>query len=435
MHTQHSARARRGGRRSLAAAVTAGVAVLGLAACSGGTGSTPSDSAGGSTGSTGGGSTTLTVWHYFSDANQVKLMDEYAKKFEDAHPDVTVDNVFVPYDQMNSKLVSAAGAKTGPDIAVFNGAETATVALGGALAPLDDYWSSYADAAQFPDSVIHKVDGKTYAVQGYVNLLGLWYNADILKEIGVQPPTTIDELESAMAAAKAAGYQGITLCGLPQSQGEWQAYPWLTSQGFTYDSPDQTSLAAGLSMVRGWVNDGYLSQEAVTWDQTVPFQKFAAGGIAFAENGNWQMGTAASDASFNYGVVPLPLGSDGKVYLGGEGEGIGAFSEHPDLAWQYLTETYLDRQGQILPVQIVGSIPSRLDAAKDDAVTGNELLKPFAETIAKYGANYPAAVISPDAVADVQLTVGQAWSAALGGQQAPDAAASTAVQKLSSLLG
>ncbi|MDO8106696.1 sugar ABC transporter substrate-binding protein [Isoptericola sp. b441] len=436
MHTQHSARARRAGRRSLAAAVTAGVAVLGLAACSGGTASTPSDSTGGSaSGSAGGGSTTLTVWHYFSDANQVKLMDEYAKKFEDAHPDVTVDNVFVPYDQMNSKLVSAAGAKTGPDIAVFNGAETATIALGGALAPLDDYWSSYSDAAQFPDSVIHKVDGKTYAVQGYVNLLGLWYNADILKEIGVQPPTTIDELEKDMAAAKAAGYQGITLCGLPQSQGEWQAYPWLTSQGFTYDSPDQSSLAAGLSMVRGWVTDGYLSQEAVTWDQTVPFQKFAAGGIAFAENGNWQMGTAASDAKFNYGVVPLPLGSDGKVYLGGEGEGIGAFSKHPDLAWQYLTETYLDRQGQLLPVKIVGSIPSRLDAAKDDTVTSNELLKPFAETIAKYGANYPASVISPDAVADVQLTVGQAWSAALGGQQSPDTAASTAVQKLSSLLG
>ncbi|HEX5333382.1 MAG TPA: sugar ABC transporter substrate-binding protein [Cellulomonas sp.] len=432
-----STRRRTGGRRTraltLSSIVVAGA--LALAACSGG-------STGGATGTaatgTGGGaaeSGTLTVWHYFSDVNQVKLMDQYASKFEAAHSGVKVDNVFVPYDQMNSKLVSAAGAKTGPDIVVFNGAEAATLALGGALAPLDTQWGSFADAAQFPDSVVHKIDGKIYAVQGYVNLLGLWYNADILKQIGVQPPTTMAELESAMEAAKAAGFQGITLSGLPQSQGEWQAFPWLSAEGFSYTKPDAKSLEAGLSRVRGWVDKGWLSQESVTWDQTVPFQKFAAGGVAFAENGNWQMGTAKSDAKFNYGVVPLPVGDKGKVYLGGEGEGIGAFSKNPDLAWKYLSETYFDAAGQILPVTLVGSIPSRKDAANDTAVSSNPLLKAFADTIAKSGANYPDAVIKPSAVADVQLTVGQAWSSALGGQQSPADAASTAFKSLTSLLG
>ncbi|MCB2177939.1 MAG: extracellular solute-binding protein [Actinomycetales bacterium] len=228
----------------------AAVGVLGLAACS----SSGSDT--GSSSSAAGGDQTITVWHYFSADNQVALMDKYASMFEDAHPGVTVDNVYVPYDQMNSKLVSSAGAKTGPDVVVFNGAETATIALGGALAPLDDQLSSFQDAGQLPDSVIHKVDGTTYAVQGYVNLLGLWYNADILDKIGVQPPTTIDELEAAMAKAKDAGYRGITLSALPNSQGEWQAYPWLTSEGFSYDSPDATAMAAGLSRVRSWVEKG-----------------------------------------------------------------------------------------------------------------------------------------------------------------------------------
>ena len=421
-------RSRRARLFALTSLATAGALVL--AACSGGSGDaeTTGTGAGAETG-------TVTVWHYFSDDNQVKLMDEYAAKFESAHDGVTVDNVFVPYDQMNSKLISAAGAETGPDIVVFNGAEAATLAMGGALAPIDEQWASFADAAQFPDSVIHKIDGKTYAVQGYVNLLGLWYNADILEEIGVEPPTTLDELEAAMAAAEAAGYQGITLCGLPQSQGEWQAYPWLSAAGFDYTNPDAKALETALTRVRGWVEKGWLSQESVTWDQTVPFQQFAAGGVAFAENGNWQMGTAESDAEFTYGVAPLPLGDGGQVYLGGEGEGIGAFSENPDLAWSYLTETYFDKDGQILPVTLVGSIPSRTDSAADDAVSSNELLKPFAETIAQYGANYPAAVIPPAAVADVQLTVGQAWSAALSGQRSPADAASTAVDALESLLG
>ena len=81
-------------------------------------------------------------------------------------------------------------------------------------------------------------DGTRYAVQGYVNLLGLWYNAEILDEIGVEPPTTLEELEGAMAKAKEAGYMGITLSGLPNSQGEWQGYPWMTAEGFTYENLD-----------------------------------------------------------------------------------------------------------------------------------------------------------------------------------------------------
>lgn len=422
-----------GRRRLLRLSALTLAGAFALTACSSGGDGDSGDAT--ATDGAGTGDQTVTVWHYFSDENQVRLMDEFAAKFEAEHEGATVENVYVPYDQMNQKLISAAGSETGPDIAVFNGAETATLALGGALAPLDDQWASFADAAQFPDSVIHQVDGTTYSVQGYVNLLGLWYNADLLAEIGVEPPTTMEELETAMAAAKDAGYAGITLCGLPQSQGEWQGYPWLSAEGFRYDNPDAGALEAGLARVRGWVENGWLTQEAVTWDQTVPFQKFASGGVAFAENGNWQMGTAESDAQFEYGVVPLPLGADGQVYLGGEGEGIGKFSDSPELAWEYLTSTYFNKEGQILPVEIVGSIPSRADSATDDAVTSNPLLQAFADTITSYGANYPDAAIPPEAVADVQLTVGQAWSSVLGGQRSAADAASSATDALKGLLG
>lgn len=410
----------------------AAVGALGLAACSGGT--SAGGDAGSTSGSDGDGDGVVTVWHYFSDPNQVALMDAYKDKFE-SESDATVENVYVPYDQMNSKLVSAAGAGTGPDVVVFNGAEAATLALGGVLAPLDEQWADFADADQFPDSVLHSVDDQLYAVQGYVNLLGLWYNQDILDEIGVEPPTTMDELEAAMAAAKDAGYGGITLSGLPQSQGEWQAYPWISDAGFDYENLDADALASGFERVRGWVDNGWLTQEAVTWDQTVPFQQFAAGKTAFAQNGNWQIGTAESDADFAYGVVPLPLGDTGQVYLGGEGEGIGAHADDPELAWEYLQSTYLDAKGQELAPDLVGSIPSRADTAQADVVTGNDLLDPFARTIADFGASYPAASIPPAAVADVQLTVGQAWSAVIGGQQAPKAAADQAVAALKSQIG
>ncbi len=412
-------------RRAMVGATA--VLALTLAACGGGD---DADDA-----ATGGGSNELTVWHYFSEDNQVALMDAYAEKFEAEHEGVTVNNVFQPYDQMNSKVVSAAGAGQGPDVIVFNGAEWSTLAMAGALAPLDDYWADFADADQFPEAVLHGMEGSTYAVQGYVNLLGLWYNADILEEIGVEPPTTMEELESAMAAAVEAGHRGITLSALPQSQGEWQAYPWLSSAGFDYENLDEAALAEGFGRVRGWIEEGYLSQEAVTWDQTVPFQQFTAGGVAFAENGNWQMGAADADADFEYGVVPLPLDEGGQVYLGGEGQAIGANAQNPDLAWEYLQSTYLDHEGQLIAQENVGSIPSRADASQEESVTSDPLLQPFAQTLADRGTNYPAQVIPPEAVADVQAAVGQAWSAALAGQTAPEAAAAQVVGQLQGLIG
>ncbi len=395
---------------------------------------TSGGNAGGGGGGGNGDANTVTVWHYFSDPNQVRIMDDYKQMFEEANEGVTVDNVYVPYDQMNSKLISAVGAKTGPDVAVFNGAETATIALAGALAPLDEQWDGFADKAQFPDSVIHRINDEIFSVQGYVNLLGLWYNKDILDEVGVEPPTTMDELNDALDKVVAAGHGGITLSGLPQSQGEWQAYPWLTSAGFDYAEPDSASLQNAFSMIQDWTASGALSKEAVTWDQTVPFQTFAAGGVAFAENGNWQIGTAESDANFNYGVTPLPVGEDGKVYLGGEGQGIGAFSKNPDLAWDYLESTYFSFDGQLVALDNVGSIPSRMDAAADDAVTSNELIAPFAQSIEQNGANYPAEVVPPESVADLQLTVGQAWSSVIAGQSTPDDAANQVLSRLTPLL-
>ncbi|NYF15518.1 multiple sugar transport system substrate-binding protein [Microbacterium sp. AK009] len=382
----------------------------------------------------GGGAQTLTVWHYFSDDNQVAILDEYKAMFEEANPDVTVENVFVPYDQLNPRLISSAASSTGPDVVVFNGADMSTLALGNALAPLDDYWADFADADQFPESVIHSLDDTVYAVQGYVNLLGLWYNADVLGEIGVEPPTTIEELDAALTAAVDAGQGGITLSGLPNSQGEWQAYPWLSSFGFTYDDPQREPLVEAFSMIQRWTESGALTREASTWDQTVPFQTFAAGGHAFAENGNWQMGTAESTAEFSYGVVPLPIGAEGGVYLGGEGQAIGAFSEQPDLAWDYLEATYYSEEGGVIAAELVGSIPARSDAAGSEAVTGNDLMAPFADSIASNGTNYPAGVIPPESVADVQLAVGQAWSAVISGQLTPDAAADQVLAALEGLL-
>ena len=150
------------------------------------------------------------------------------------------------------------------------------------------------------------------------------------------------------------------MSGLPQSQGEWQAYLRLSSQVHLRVAR-RAGTDRGLRDGQRLVEKG-TSKEATTWDQTVPFQQFLAGQSLFAANGNWQIALADSDATFEYTVVPLPVGESGQVYLGGEGQGIGAFSQNPELAWQYLTSTYYSAEGQLAAVESVGSIPAREDA-------------------------------------------------------------------------
>ncbi|MCI6411682.1 extracellular solute-binding protein, partial [Schaalia hyovaginalis] len=246
-------------------------------------------------------------------------------------------------------------------------------------------------------------------------------------------PTTLEELESSLAKVTEAGYEGIVLAGQADVQGAFQAYPWETAEGFNYENPDAATLAKAFERVRSWIDKGWLSEEAATWDQNVPFTRFTAGGIAFAENGNWQLTGLSQDASFDWGVVKLPVG-DGRVYLGGEAEGIGVNSKNPDLAWQYLTETFLSKEGQLDALEHVGAIPTRLDAASDETIANDPNLSVFASVIADQGAPFPDPVIPANNNEKTILAAGQAWSAALSGQTAPMDAAKHFLGQLDSLL-
>jgi multiple sugar transport system substrate-binding protein len=414
-------------RKLFALSAIALTGILLLSACSASTGSASSSSAG--------KVSSITVWHYTSDPVQLQVITTYAAAFEKTHPDVKVNSVYVPYDQLESKLIASAGAKQGPDVVLFNGGDASTLSAAGTLAPLDSHWSAFADKAQFPSATQHKYDGKLYAVQGAVDLVALWYNKDLMGKLGIsQPPTTIAEMNDDMAKAKAAGYMGITVTGLPNDQSEWQAYPWLTGAGFSYDKPTASSLEKGFATAQSWIDNGYLSKEAVTWDQTLPFQQFETGNVLFAENGDWQVGSAKANAKFSYGVAPLPVGTKGKVYLGGTGNAIGAFSKAPKLAWDYITSGALSKDGEVAALKDIGSIPARLDMVSDPAVTESPLTSAFAALIGPNGADYPSAAIPPKNVAAVQLLMGQTWSAVLGGQLSPKDAADKVMSGLKPLL-
>ena len=411
-------------RRRLGLALASiGIAgALALSACSSGGGSSASDAP-----------ITLTVWHYYNTDGQVAGLKKTAESFEAKHPNVKVEFSYVPVDQFTTKAVTAAGAKTGPDVLVYGASGTYSLAQAGAIKPMDSWWNDFKDKDQFPSGVMQKVDGKLYGVQGYVNLLGLWYNQDMLTKIGATVPTTTEELEADMAKAKAIGKQGITLTGKPGLESQWQGFPWFTSHGFSYGDAHAQPMADTYTMLQNWVKAGYLSKEAATWDQTVPFQQFAGGASLFAVNGNWQV-AAAKEAKFKYGVAPLPITSQGGVLLGGEVQNIGAFSKHAKLAEEFLEDSFFSVDGQLALLDTFGAIPARADAAASSKIGQDPILSVFADIVQKQGRPSPSPQVPSKNVNSVETLVGNYWSKAVAGDGKPDQLADDLIKQLVPLL-
>lgn len=369
---------------------------------------------------------TLTIWYYF-DPTAEPTMDKLAEQFHEKYPNVKLEYLFVDFANMRNKVLTAATAQDGPDVLLFDPLDTSSLVEAGALAPLGDEWSEFDGQDEFADFALTSVDDELYAVQSYVNTTALWYNADILKEIGVEPPTNIDEFGDAMAKAKDAGYSGVALCGKPTNECETQGIAWLMGGGANYDSLDSEEATSVLERFSDWASEGYFSKEVVSADHPTASQQFASGKFAFGQMGNWDLSVVGDGLDFEWGVVPLP---GAQVAPGGEAEAIGAFSDNQRLAWEYLTSTFWSKEGQVIFNNGRGSIPIRPDAAADETVAATPHIDAWLTEIENAGKRSP--VTSGD-LQEATQTMGQIWSNVLGGTTSAAAAQEEMVSRISPL--
>lgn len=388
---------------------TAATGMLLLAACSGGGGESDDPN-------------TLTVWSYFTSPGQIAALEEQNALFQEAHPEITLESVTLPGDQVVQRLLSTATTQEGPDVVFDNVVvDFPTLAGSGVLYDMSSYWAEYEDADQFPENASWEYEGGVYNVMSYTNLLGLYYNADALDEIGIEPPTTIEEFDAALQAVLDDGrYTPLALSGAPDVGSAWVTFAQLLGDGVDYCTITEEATESVFSRVESWAESGIIPQDAATWDQTDAWQPFMTGNYAFAINGNWQLGSL-EEVDFEVGTTRYPAGSAGShVFPGGEGIAIGEFASDPDLAWEYIESAFLSAEGSEINYEHSGQIPMRTDVSEGLDLGADELVTPFVEAAAETG-TWPA----NEETGEMQLQFGQATSAVIAGQaSAPDAAAS-----------
>jgi len=201
-------------RKSLATSVAVLMGALALAACGG-----SDDSSAG-----GGGDVELTFWHNSTTGDGKAYWEKTVDAFEEANPGVTVKIQSIQNEDMDGKLQTALNSGDAPDIFMARGGgKLADIVDSGQVMDLTDKIDDDVREAVGGALDAFAVDGKVYGMPTAVLPGGIWYSKDLFAQAGItETPTTMAELEDAVAKLKAAGIQPIAL----GAKDAWPAAHW-----------------------------------------------------------------------------------------------------------------------------------------------------------------------------------------------------------------
>ena len=321
------------------------------------------------------GPITLTVWD--QESGQVsKVWDQLNAEFEQKYPNVTIKRVNRDFGELKTLLALAMSGPHGPDVVEANQGwpDMGHLVKAGLLLPLDNYAQAYGWTSRVSPNVLRvsswSPDGKEFgtgSLYGYTTMgeiVGVYYNKQILSELGLTVPTTFGEFEQDLEAAKQAGqipiqfanndaFPGIHEFATIQDQIAPTSY--LTDLIFgtqrdqlSFDTLENTQAATTL---QDWANRGYFTPGfgGAGYDDSV--SNFANGEGLFMITGNWIVANLGADNT-NFGFFPLPPADPGDppVATGGAGFplAIAAGSEQPDAAAAYIDWMTSDHASDLL---------------------------------------------------------------------------------------
>ena len=280
-----------------------------------------------------------------------EVMKSIIADFEAENPDIHVEYAFNPDGA--SGLASRIANGTTPDL--MN------------LYPLEAQYRAYYDngyivdlseqpfMANIEQSMLDlcAYNGKQIGIPFTLSTYGIYYNKDIYAELGLEVPTTMDQLIANAEACKAAGYDAFTL-PMGASQGQITERLLGALDGETYLKFAQ--VAAGELDIRDVPSiKGYAelmlalmplsTEDALGLDYNGATKDFVTGKAVMRFDGSWFMGSiiaAAPDMNFGYFAIPsavsetpiVPVNVDTTV-------GMSATTKYPEACLKFLE--YLTR--------------------------------------------------------------------------------------------
>ncbi|GIN71575.1 sugar ABC transporter substrate-binding protein [Bacillus sp. J14TS2] len=340
-------------------AILAIMSMMILAACSGGNSGVPTDGKSSSNSST--DNKVEIKWLMRSNPFENKWQKEQViPKFEEQYPNIKVNLIVVPPEEVDSKLSSMVAAGDPPDVfSMWGDSGFSDYYNRGMLMDLTEYVEKDLDKADFVDGIfdIYAVDGQYFSVPQVTNFgLMMVYNKDLFAEAGLPDlPTSWDNdtwtwdqmIEYAKKLTKNYGEGTNAQYGIaPNFEPHQIAYMWGTDAYLpenyetglaTESNYDDPAFIKGLQATADLT---YKHKVAPTPADTRTLEQlgniFLTGKIGMAFMLPTQAYGNLKDAPFKWGLAPVPRAEDNKTALFNGAYFIAKDSKHPDEAWKLI---------------------------------------------------------------------------------------------------
>lgn len=309
--------------------------------------------------------------------------------FEKEHENIAIENIAVPFDQIRQQLLTKFAADDAPCVMQISQNVPFELANQDLLIDLEE--SGYATEewqSEHMDSAIEasRADGKLIVVPWILSPFGLWYDRELMEEVGLDPnhpPTTFEELQAQIDQAMPQLGEGRYALGIDTTNVDvalfqfmnyflaYGARPLYDNQP-NFDSPE---VIQALEFLAKQVKD----KATPVGQQIRQLRELQANGkIIFRLDGPFAAGIykslnpeLAEGNTFyeRFGVTTIPVGPAGNngPVANMHQLGISDTCAHPDEAWEFI-KFLVDSDISVKEYQLPqGVVPANLEAANSDS--------------------------------------------------------------------
>ncbi|WP_328317508.1 ABC transporter substrate-binding protein [Streptomyces sp. NBC_00388] len=346
--------------------------------------------------------TTITFWHGWSSAGEVRAMQADVDHFEKIHPNIKVKVVGNMTDDKVNQALRGGGSNAPDVVSSFTTDNVGKFCSSGAFADLKPFLAkSKIDLDKTfskPLQAYTQFNGVRCTLPLLSDAYALYYNKGAFKAAGItSPPRTWSEFDrDAVELTKPEGDSYRQLGFMPTFHGYESTPSHMVAQWSpTYVGKDGKSdvardpaFAKMFSWQQGLVKKlggfGKLEKYRATfgdeWGAKHPFQ---TGQVAMQVDGEWRLGMAQdAKSAVDIGVAPLPVPDDqassyGKGYITGTIAGIASTSKKQNASWEFVKYITTDTEAVVDFANDIHNIPSTLAALKSPKLKFDPRLKTF----------------------------------------------------------
>ncbi len=261
----------------------------------------------------------LLLWHGWTGAEADTLTNDILPAWQAAYPNVSIEVLAVPFDQLKNKYSTEVATGGGPDLLIGPLDWVGELATGELIRPLDDLIDQATLDNYLPSTVeALRYDGQLYGMPESFEAVAMYYNKTMMPE-PVASTADLDALAAEINGAASDSY-GLAL----YSDFYHPAGYFFGFGGQLFDENNQSVVnspetVAFLNWMSGLQSKpGYFLQN----DDNAISSLFKEGKAAAVFNGPWALGDYVNAlGAENVGVAPMPViseaeGADTMPFLG-----------------------------------------------------------------------------------------------------------------------